>query len=90
VCFQPREEEEEEEKKGASLFHQKKKNRLKKNLSQKSRETLFEPTKDKEIILSLWKQTTKQIISSLLIHALKKKNTVLKRAYKHTRFYTYT
>jgi hypothetical protein len=50
VCFQPREEEEEEEKKGASLFHQKKKNRLKKNLSQKSRETLFEPTKDKEII----------------------------------------
>jgi len=28
----------------------KKKNRLKKNLSQKSRETLFEPTKDKEII----------------------------------------
>jgi hypothetical protein len=49
VCFQPREEE-EEEKKGASLFHQEKKQTHQKNLSQKSRETLFEPTKDKEII----------------------------------------
>lgn len=49
MCFQPREEEEEEKKK-VPLSSIKKKNRLKKNLSQKSRETLFEPTKDKEII----------------------------------------
>jgi hypothetical protein len=49
VCFQPREEE-EEEKKGASLSSIKKKNRLKKPQSEITRDSSFEPTKDKEII----------------------------------------